>query len=258
MKKKQPIPSWEALACYMVDHCEGEMVTEENIQRWASKMLVNPKYATVIDPLVHELESTIRDYEEITEDHNGLVCDLDVLLNGTNAAKQASLCDIVSQLRVTEIGKCKVISLRIVPDDSERVYYLTNVNINENGVIVGNVADGDWAFVYEPETQQLKCCNYEWRYPQEWCDDDGEWVVDERNPVTVHTAKLQWSVDIPTEHSKNSTAAFEYAETVIAKVKNESQWCITTAGVTVYTYPNENIEHDANNLVYTPCNVIKG
>lgn len=94
-----------------------------------------------------------------------------------------------------------------------------------------------------------------WNPPETPPDTVGEYVVDEQNPVTVHTAKLQWAIDIPMDHSKDSTSAFEYAETVIAKVKNDSHWCITTAGVTVYTYPNENIEHDANNLVY---NVIKG
>ena len=42
----------------------------------------------------------IEDYEEVLADHNRLVRDLDVLLNGEDgAAKQASLCDIVSQIR---------------------------------------------------------------------------------------------------------------------------------------------------------------
>jgi hypothetical protein len=38
------------------------------------------------------------DYEEVLTDHRRLVRELDVLLNGTNAAPQASLCDIVSQV----------------------------------------------------------------------------------------------------------------------------------------------------------------
>lgn len=39
-------------------------------------------------------------YEEVLADHNRLVRELDVLLNGEQgAAKQASLCDIVSQVR---------------------------------------------------------------------------------------------------------------------------------------------------------------
>lgn len=42
---------------------------------------------------------TIEDYKEVFEDHKRLVRELDVLLNGENAAEQASLCDIVSQLK---------------------------------------------------------------------------------------------------------------------------------------------------------------
>lgn len=39
------------------------------------------------------------DYEEVLADHKRLVRELDVLLNGGGAARQASLCDIVSQVR---------------------------------------------------------------------------------------------------------------------------------------------------------------
>lgn len=42
---------------------------------------------------------TIADYEEVLTDHRRLVRELDVLLNGDGAAQQASLCDIVSQVR---------------------------------------------------------------------------------------------------------------------------------------------------------------
>lgn len=45
-------------------------------------------------------ELTIADYEEVLADHRRLVRELDVLLNGEDgAAKQASLCDIVLQVR---------------------------------------------------------------------------------------------------------------------------------------------------------------
>ncbi len=44
-------------------------------------------------------EPSIADYEEAATDHKRLVRELDVLLNGSLAAKQASLCDIVSQVR---------------------------------------------------------------------------------------------------------------------------------------------------------------
>lgn len=43
---------WEAaakdgaatFACYLIDHCEREVVTEEIVQRWLSASLVNPSY----------------------------------------------------------------------------------------------------------------------------------------------------------------------------------------------------------------------
>jgi hypothetical protein len=41
----------------------------------------------------------IADYEEVLADHRRLVRELDVLLNGENAARQASLVDIVAQVR---------------------------------------------------------------------------------------------------------------------------------------------------------------
>lgn len=43
-------------------------------------------------------ELTVADYEVVLAEHRRLVRQLDVLLNGTGAAKQATLCDIVSQL----------------------------------------------------------------------------------------------------------------------------------------------------------------
>lgn len=43
--------------------------------------------------------ATAADYEEVLADHRRLVRELDVLLNGDNAAEQASLVDIVAQLR---------------------------------------------------------------------------------------------------------------------------------------------------------------
>jgi hypothetical protein len=44
-------------------------------------------------------ELTVADYEEVLADHKRLVRELDVLLNGEGAAKQASLCDLVGQVR---------------------------------------------------------------------------------------------------------------------------------------------------------------
>lgn len=41
----------------------------------------------------------VDDYEETLVDHRRLVRELDVALNGNGAAKQASLCDIVAQVK---------------------------------------------------------------------------------------------------------------------------------------------------------------
>ncbi|MES2428266.1 MAG: hypothetical protein V4560_14900 [Bacteroidota bacterium] len=45
-----------------------------------------------------EGDLTIEDYKEVIESNKALVRELDVFINGKNAAKQASLCDVVSQV----------------------------------------------------------------------------------------------------------------------------------------------------------------
>lgn len=52
-----------------------------------------------------QVSETIKDYEEVLEDQRRLVREIDVLLNGENAAKQASLCDIVSQIRSNQMSR---------------------------------------------------------------------------------------------------------------------------------------------------------
>ncbi len=49
--------------------------------------------------IVDEDALTVADYEEVLADHRRLVRELDVALNGDGAAKQASLCDIVAQVK---------------------------------------------------------------------------------------------------------------------------------------------------------------
>lgn len=62
---------------------------------------------------------TIEDYEEVLEDHRRLVRELDVLLNGEHgAAKQASLCDIVGQVRAERLSLWRgPLPLSIPPND---------------------------------------------------------------------------------------------------------------------------------------------
>ena len=62
---------------------------------------------TEIDRVLEEM-TTISDYKKILADHDRLVRELDVLLNGeTDAASQASLCDIVAQVRHEGIRSTK-------------------------------------------------------------------------------------------------------------------------------------------------------
>lgn len=51
------------------------------------------------EPAAADDALTAADYEEVLTDHRRLVRELDVLINGENAAQQASLCDIVGQVR---------------------------------------------------------------------------------------------------------------------------------------------------------------
>ena len=48
---------------------------------------------------IHNLKEEHTAYKEVYTDHQRLVRELDVLLNGDGAAPQASLCDIVAQVK---------------------------------------------------------------------------------------------------------------------------------------------------------------
>ncbi|WP_204246501.1 hypothetical protein, partial [Bordetella trematum] len=37
--------AWENFPAYLIDHCEGDTITEEGIQRALSRMLIDQKYA---------------------------------------------------------------------------------------------------------------------------------------------------------------------------------------------------------------------
>lgn len=62
------------------------------------------------------------DYEEVIADHRRLVAELDLLLNGFGAAPQASLCDLVSQMKrylaQFEIPLVKVLDCLLVEESS--------------------------------------------------------------------------------------------------------------------------------------------
>ena len=67
-------------------------------------------------------EQLIESYEEVLAGHRRLVRELDVLLNGEDdAAKQASLCDIVSQVRRGKIISEQVSWIPIWTDDLSKI-----------------------------------------------------------------------------------------------------------------------------------------
>jgi hypothetical protein len=85
---------------------------------------------------------TIADYEEVMADHRRLVRELDVLLNGEGAAKQASLCDIVGQVR-REVETGVLVRLTIEPDATFACCGLADLGIHEadcNSADQGNEA----------------------------------------------------------------------------------------------------------------------
>lgn len=64
--------------------------------------------------MIPETPLCIADYEEVLTDNRRLTRELDVLLNGANAARQASLCDIVAQ-----VSSERIRSVHYVPDQHE-------------------------------------------------------------------------------------------------------------------------------------------
>lgn len=67
---------------------------EPNEDNWVTLQVLPGSY------IIAPGETTPKDYEEVIADHKRLVRELDVMINGEEgAAKQASLCDIVSQMK---------------------------------------------------------------------------------------------------------------------------------------------------------------
>lgn len=88
--------------------------------------------------------ATIADYESVLSDHRRLVRELDVLLNGEEgAAEQASLCDIVAQVRREGIKTAKPVN----PNEE----YMPEYKYCEDGKVVWtNAADAPVAKSAEP------------------------------------------------------------------------------------------------------------
>ena len=75
---------------------------------------------------------TIEDYKNVSTDHDRLVREIDVILNGDNAAKQASLCDLVGQIKqlkeAARQGAVWVNASERLPEDKKQNYIFRQVN----------------------------------------------------------------------------------------------------------------------------------
>lgn len=84
-------------ACNMPDYAKvnwDALWTQQAWEGWRARAAIAPSAAT----------PSASDYEEVLSSHRRLVRELDVALNGeAGAAKQASLCDIVSQVKAEGI-----------------------------------------------------------------------------------------------------------------------------------------------------------
>ncbi|WP_175706793.1 hypothetical protein [Burkholderia ambifaria] len=66
----------ENFACYLIDKCEGETVTEENVQAWLGAMLRDPQYATTQPAPSAPLEGTGNGADERAANSIGDIRDL--------------------------------------------------------------------------------------------------------------------------------------------------------------------------------------
>ena len=82
-------------------------------------------------------------FDEVTKSHNELVRELDVIINGKDAAVQASLCDLVSQLRDEYKNQDQ--------KTTELLIWLT-----ENGYLILNHIEPQYIIDYFKEYKQAK------------------------------------------------------------------------------------------------------
>jgi hypothetical protein len=91
-----------AIAC--CSKCDGPY--DDSVVRMADFAYFQKAAETLRDMHMNRisaLEAELADYKSVLDDKRRLTRELDVLLNGAGAAKQASLCDIVSQVRSENI-----------------------------------------------------------------------------------------------------------------------------------------------------------
>ncbi len=124
---------------------DGEAAPGLKLLRQAAVALMRPdETAPAENPLIEEvskLTAELLAYEEAHQSHQHLVRALDVLLNGDNAAKQASLVDIVRQLKSEPAGKLLgFINADYVTDVLNGGYEAMSVDISEEGITTSDLA----------------------------------------------------------------------------------------------------------------------
>ncbi|KXJ63036.1 hypothetical protein AXY46_03185 [Achromobacter xylosoxidans] len=75
--------AWENFPAYLIDHCEGDTISEEGLQRALGKMLADPKYAA---PQACE---AVRDIDLLSEIDDYLMCVVDGSMSRNNAESLA-------------------------------------------------------------------------------------------------------------------------------------------------------------------------
>lgn len=57
--------AWENFPCYLIDHCEGDVITEEGLQHALAAMLANPQYSATTPALPATEDSSAGDLAEV-------------------------------------------------------------------------------------------------------------------------------------------------------------------------------------------------
>lgn len=116
------------------------------------------------------------DYEECNADRNRLVREIDTIINGDNAAKQASLCDLVSVIREL-VSKLTDAEVRIAKLDAENDRLadmhieMTRSIANKRDLALARIKELEGLSRMESENIQLK---NDLIFIRDWMPPDGE------------------------------------------------------------------------------------
>lgn len=125
---------------------------------------------------------TAADYEEVLTDHRRLVRELDVLINGDNAAQQASLCDIVGQVRSEGLKAAPAAPAAwsdVVAERQRQVsaegWTAEHDDAHISGELAGaaacyarHVNGRQWVYPGDPERYELEEAPLDWPWDDAW------------------------------------------------------------------------------------------